>query len=324
MMTADIPYSSTIANTIKEAQFPASPENLYTPIEYILGLSGKRIRPVLVLLGSEVFGKPDNTDAIPAALAIEYFHNFSLIHDDIMDKAPLRRGSPTVHKKWNDSIAILSGDTLLVKAYEELAKCPVETIKPLLATFNQVALEVCEGQQKDMDFETEYRVSEEEYIAMIRAKTSVLLGGALKMGAIIAGADVNQQHLIYEFGVNLGIAFQLQDDILDVYGDPKDFGKQVGGDILSDKKTILRVKLQELANDADAKLIEEIADDAHTESKIVKMKALYKKYGVYDLAIRLKEAYSAAAFDNLAAIQVSESNKQNLLGLGRALMVRTR
>lgn len=323
-MTKNIPYGQIVGKAIEQMKFPESPRNLYDPIRYILGLSGKRIRPVLVLLGSEVFGKKNNEKALPAALAIEYFHNFSLIHDDIMDKAPLRRGAHTVHQKWNDAIAILSGDALLVKAYQELSKCQPEKIPALLEIFNEVALEVCEGQQQDMDFEEERQVSQEGYISMIRAKTSVLLGGALKMGAIIAEADKKNQQLIYDFGVNLGIAFQLQDDILDVYGSPENFGKQVGGDILSDKKTILRIKLQQLADHQDAALIAQIDQVSDTSSKIEQMVALYSKYGIRELADALKNEYSNNAFERLELIDVPEENKKNLLALGKSLMVRTR
>lgn len=323
-MTKDIPYGPTIQQSIGQVVLPEDPANLYDPIRYILGLSGKRIRPVLVLMGCEVFGQKDHEAAIPAALAIEFFHNFSLIHDDIMDKAPLRRGADTVHQRWGDAVAILSGDALLVKAYQELSKCPVEKIPELLRIFNEVALQVCEGQQKDMDFEAVERVSQEDYIAMIRAKTSVLLGGALKMGGVIAGAEERDLKLIEDFGVNLGIAFQLQDDILDVYGSPENFGKQLGGDILSGKKTILRITLQQLADEYDSRCIREIdqIEDAH--SKIERMVALYTKYGVRDMADTLKDEYSNRAFESLKRIDVPEENKENLLALGKNLMVRTR
>lgn len=322
-MVTDLTYSSAIAQAIEQTELPLSPRHLYDPIRYILGLSGKRIRPMLVIYGAEVFGHEDIDEVLPAALAIEFFHNFSLIHDDIMDKAPLRRGAKTVHKKWNDNVAILSGDALLVKAYEEIAKCPVDKIAPLLRVFNSVALEVCEGQQQDMDFEVEDSVSEEEYIAMIRAKTSVLLGGALRMGAILAGADVQDQQNIYDFGVNLGIAFQLQDDILDVYGDPENFGKQVGGDILSDKKTILQIKLVQLVDDLDRALLMGVQKELDAERKIEHTKALYSKYNVKEKADNLKELYSNRAFASLDAIQVMDSRKENLYKLAKKLMVRT-
>jgi geranylgeranyl diphosphate synthase type II len=214
-------FADKISAVLESGDFPEQPANLYAPIRYILSLSGKRIRPLLVLLGADLFDIARIGDALPASVAIEYFHNFSLIHDDIMDKAPLRRGKATVHQKWNDSIAILSGDALLVKAYEQLANCPVQYIPELLRVFNRVALEVCEGQQFDMDFEDMEGIQQEEYIRMIRLKTSVLLGGALEMGAVLADASLENRNRLYDFGVNLGIAFQLQDDILDAFGDSK-------------------------------------------------------------------------------------------------------
>lgn len=241
-----------------------------------------------------------------------------------MDKAPLRRGRPTVHQQWDDSVAILSGDALLVKAYEELAKCPPDKIPALLQIFNKTALEVCEGQQYDMDFEKRWEVSETEYIDMIRLKTSVLLGGALQMGAIIADADREAQSLIYEFGVNLGIAFQLQDDILDVYGDPETFGKQVGGDILANKKTILYIKLHELILGDDRRKLEHLlADDGEIKpQKVEKMKALYAKYDIQALAIYQKEKFTTIAYDKLKAIRLEEERKQSLFSLADALMNR--
>ncbi|WDF70822.1 polyprenyl synthetase family protein [Sphingobacterium oryzagri] len=308
----------------EKIEFPTTPENLYDPIRYILSLSGKRIRPLLVLMGSTLFDEEKAALALPASTAIEYFHNFSLIHDDIMDKAPLRRGQPTVHQKWNDSVGILSGDALLVKAYEELAKCPAQQLGALLRLFNKTALEVCEGQQYDMDFELRNDVTADEYIDMIRLKTSVLLGCALQMGAIVAEADEAAQQLLYAFGMNLGIAFQLQDDLLDVYGDPETFGKQVGGDIISNKKTILFIKLKELVSTADAKELDYLlnSDIASEPTKVTKMKALYARYGIEDFAVALKEKYTATAYEKLEAIDVDESRKKTLFTLADALMHR--
>ncbi|MCL7988891.1 polyprenyl synthetase family protein [Sphingobacterium sp. lm-10] len=322
MLTQSI-YSTLITEAIEQAQFPVDPPKLYDPIRYILGLSGKRIRPLLVMLGADLFAFDDMESTIPAALAVEYFHNFSLIHDDIMDEAPLRRGAITVHKKWSENVAILSGDALLVKAYEEIAQCAPDKIPALLKVFNRMALEVCEGQQKDMDFETEDQVEESAYIAMIRAKTSVLLGGALQMGAILANANAEEQELLFQFGVNLGIAFQLQDDILDVYGNPENFGKQVGGDILCDKKTILRIHLQRLADEQDALTLKELVNERDAESKIQTTKQLYAKYDVRAIAEELKERYSEHAYKALEAIRVAAQQKVALLDLARNLMVRT-
>ncbi|TYP92965.1 geranylgeranyl diphosphate synthase type II [Sphingobacterium allocomposti] len=323
-MFQELAYAKVFQEYLEARNLPHSPSNLYDPIRYIMSLSGKRIRPLLVLMGAELFREDAVTSALPASVAIEYFHNFSLIHDDIMDKAPLRRGRPTVHQQWDDSVAILSGDALLVKAYEELAKCPPDKIPALLQIFNKTALEVCEGQQYDMDFEKRWEVSETEYIDMIRLKTSVLLGGALQMGAIIADADREAQSLIYEFGVNLGIAFQLQDDILDVYGDPETFGKQVGGDILANKKTILYIKLHELILGDDRRKLEHLlADDGEIKpQKVEKMKALYAKYDIQALAIYQKEKFTTIAYDKLKAIRLEEERKQSLFSLADALMNR--
>ncbi|MBE8713694.1 polyprenyl synthetase family protein [Sphingobacterium hungaricum] len=318
-------FPTLIHQALEDVNFPAQPSNLYDPIRYILSLSGKRIRPMLVLLGADLFGYKDYEKLLPASLAIEYFHNFSLIHDDIMDNAPLRRGQNTVHQEWNSSVAILSGDALLVKAYEELANCPVDKIPSLLKTFNQVALEVCEGQQLDMDFETRERVSREEYIEMIRQKTSVLLGGALKLGAIIAAAKEDDIERIYNFGVNLGIAFQLQDDILDVYGDPNTFGKQVGGDILADKKTILNVLLQQHLKDVDKQTYQSLVSSTESvpEEKIAQVKELYAKYQIKELADELKEHFTDLAYKDLDSIQIEESGKKDLSELANSLLVRS-
>ncbi|HLT88716.1 MAG TPA: polyprenyl synthetase family protein [Sphingobacterium sp.] len=317
-------HARVFQNYLEKVNFPQEPQHLYDPIRYILSLSGKRIRPLLVLMGAELFDESAVEPALPASAAIEFFHNFSLIHDDIMDVAPLRRGKPTVHQKWNDNVAILSGDALLIKAYQELAKCPTDKIPDLLRIFNATSLEVCEGQQYDMDFEKRAQVSETAYIDMIRLKTSVLLGCALQMGAIIAGADVRSQRSLYDFGVNLGIAFQLQDDILDVYGNPKSFGKQVGGDILSNKKTILFVKLQELICPTDqdqlAYLLNQTID---TEpEKVEKMMGLYAKYDIHTLAIYQKEKFTTIAYEKLMEIQVEADKKQTLFSLADALMHR--
>lgn len=323
-MFQELLHAKAFQNYVEKADFPPYPEHLYDPIRYILSLSGKRIRPLLVLMGAELFDKNVVEAALPASAAIEYFHNFSLIHDDIMDVAPLRRGKPTVHKKWNNNIAILSGDALLIKAYQELAKCPTDKIPDLLQLFNTTSLAVCEGQQYDMDFEKRIKVTEAEYIEMIRLKTSVLLGCALQMGAIIAGADERSQRLLYDFGVNLGVAFQLQDDILDVYGNPQSFGKQIGGDILSNKKTILFVKLQELISLSDQDMLAHLmACTVDVEPKKVdKMMALYAKYDIKALAIYQKEKFTTIAYEKLKDITVKDSEKNALFSLADALMHR--
>jgi geranylgeranyl diphosphate synthase type II len=320
------PYGKLIAEYIQNTEYPKQPADLYDPIKYILSLSGKRIRPVLVLMGAKLFGKENLQEVVPASIAIEYFHNFSLIHDDIMDRAPLRRGKATVHQKWNDNVAILSGDALLVKAYQELGKSPSAHIPDLLSVFNKVALEVCEGQQYDMDFEKKSNVSEDDYLNMIKLKTSVLLGGALQMGAILANADQQQQELIYDFGVNLGIAFQLQDDYLDVYGNPETFGKQVGGDILCNKKTILRIKTEQLLDEESKEEFQKLIDLDTIEDadKVSRMKNLYAKFEVDKYAEDIKSRYMELAYNKLDSIAVSEAQKAELRMLADTLMHRTR
>lgn len=319
-------FAEKINTALIHADLPSSPENLYQPIKYMLSLAGKRIRPQLVILGADLFECPHIEDVLPASVAIEYFHNFTLIHDDIMDKAPLRRGQATVHQKWNGDVAILSGDALLIKAYEQLARCPTPVIPALLSTFNKVALEVCEGQQLDMDFESREDVSELEYVNMIRLKTSVLLGGALALGAIVAGASEGERDKLYRFGENLGIAFQLQDDILDAFGDPDTFGKQVGGDILVNKKTILHILLKQSLPKQDLAIFQGVLNLSSSEglSKVEQMKVLYHKYGILDKANALKELYTQQAYANLSEINVAESKKTQLFSLADRLMYRSR
>lgn len=309
---------------IETSKFPETPSNLYDPIRYILTLGGKRVRPVLTLMAAELFGMHDMTDIIPAAKAVEFFHNFSLIHDDLMDKAPLRRGKTTVHEKWDANIAILSGDGLLVKAYEEISKCNPVYLPATLKILSKVAMEVCEGQQLDMDYESRSSLSMAEYLEMIRLKTSVLLGGALQLGAILSGADEQQQQLIYDFGENVGLAFQLQDDILDAYGDPETFGKIVGGDILINKKTFLLVKLMAVISNEDKPILKNLleAPAEDTPSKIDDMLALYGKYEIKAAADKLKDSYTQRAFEKMEALNVPNHRKEPLLVLANNLLVR--
>lgn len=318
-------YVEKIRHALEQSNFPATPGNLYDPVRYMLSLSGKRIRPLLVLLGADLFNIENIDDAIPASLAIEYFHNFSLVHDDIMDNAPLRRGKEAVHKKWNESVAILSGDALLVKAYEQLAFVKVEYIPELLRIFSQLAIEVCEGQQYDMDFESIDSITGDQYIEMIRLKTSVLLGGALEMGAIIANATLVDRKHINNFGVNLGIAFQLQDDILDVYGDPSTFGKQIAGDIIANKKTILYILLKSKLEQEDTQEFEDLLTNKRitSDEKITRMKNLYQKYHVMQEASELKEIYTHLAYESLQKVNVTEPQKKELYSLADNLMRRT-
>ncbi|TJZ60735.1 polyprenyl synthetase family protein [Sphingobacterium olei] len=318
-------YAEKIQRALEQSNFPSTPANLYDPVRYMLALSGKRIRPLLVLLGADLFNIENIADAIPASLAIEYFHNFSLVHDDIMDNAPLRRGKGAVHKKWNENIAILSGDALLVKAYEQLALVKVEYVPELLRIFNKLAIEVCEGQQYDMDFEAIDSVTQQQYIEMIRLKTSVLLGGALEMGATVANATLVDRAHIYNFGVNLGIAFQLQDDILDVYGDPSTFGKQIAGDIIANKKTILHILLKSKLENDDVQEFEVLLTnrDMASDEKITRMKNLYQSYHVLQEASGLKEKYTHSAYESLQKVNVSEPQKKELYSLADNLMRRT-
>nr|WP_315402651.1 polyprenyl synthetase family protein [uncultured Sphingobacterium sp.] len=313
-----------ISDSIQNSQFPNQPTNLYDPIRYFLSLGGKRIRPALTLVAAEMFDIGEITDALPAAKSIEYFHNFSLVHDDVMDKAPLRRGKATVHEKWDLNVAILSGDGLLVKAYDELANSNPLYIADLLKTFNRVAMQVCEGQQLDMDYEHTDKISMDQYIEMIRLKTSVLLGGALQMGAILAEANLSDQKLIYEFGEYIGIAFQLQDDVLDAYGNPETFGKQIGGDILINKKTYLLVKLMEIIKEEDLPRLQNLlkATIQDNPDKLHDMLSLYHSYNIKEYADKLKDAYTQRAFERLSAINIPNHKKETLISLSTQLLIR--
>ncbi len=313
-------YQHAIEKKIAELEFPQKPENLYEPIRYFLTLGGKRMRPVLLLMSHELFGG-DHKNVVSPAIAIELFHNFSLVHDDIMDRAALRRGKVTVHEKWNTNTAILSGDAILIESYKLMIDCPTENLKSVLNIFNQTALEVCEGQVMDMDFEIRNDVSIGEYIQMIRLKTAVLLGGSLQIGAVLANASQEDAKHIYEFGINLGIAFQLQDDILDVYADPDKFGKTVGGDIASNKKTFLLLKTIELCDSADKKHLEALLHLYH-ENKIMRVMSLYDKYKVKSLAEAEMKKYFDAAMSHLDKITFSAAKKQPLTALANFLMKR--
>lgn len=306
---------------IEGIDYKGNPEELYHPINYILQLGGKRLRPVLVGMAAELFdGKKHEVDAI--AKAIEIFHNFSLVHDDIMDNAPLRRGKKTVHEKWNTNIAILSGDVMLVKAYEELIKGNYTNLASIIQVFNQTAIEVCEGQQLDMNFETRSSVSLEEYIEMIKLKTSVLLGGAVKMGALAVGANENDAQKIYQFGVNMGIAFQLMDDYLDAFGDPEKFGKQVGGDILSNKKTYLNILALEKDSTREAKKWLS-STNFIDEEKVNGMLNIYRTYQIDEACKAKMNFYYELALQNLKEINVAETKKQVFIQFAQWLMNRS-
>ncbi|MBQ7449387.1 MAG: polyprenyl synthetase family protein [Paludibacteraceae bacterium] len=300
--------SALIDEALHSLDWHKEPIGLYAPIEYALQTGGKRLRPQLVLMATDMFGG-NIKNALNAALAIEVFHNFTLLHDDLMDNAPIRRGKPTVHKRWNANTAILSGDQMMIEAYTLLQDYPKEVWK----VFNLMAREICEGQQKDMDFENRASVSTDEYIDMIRQKTSVLLGAALQIGAIIAGATEDNKKKVYNVGVNLGLAFQIQDDLLDCFGDPDTFGKQTGGDILENKKTWLLLTAQKLA--ADAKK-EDMPSPALTgDEKIRQTLAWYRRLGVPEKAQEAIQEYTNRALQQLAEIEVPEEKKKPLLAL---------
>lgn len=320
-MQASITLQTLIEEKIEAVSFPKEPNNLYDPLKYFITLGGKRTRPLLTLLGCDLFGKTGE-HAINAAIAVELFHNFTLIHDDIMDEAPLRRGKSTVHTKWNSNIAILSGDVLFVKAFEYLSNNDVKYLPHLIRVFTRTATEVCEGQQMDMDFETRDNVSIDEYIEMIRLKTSVLLGAALEMGAIIGEASEVDKLLLFEFGMNVGIAFQLKDDILDLYADPEKFGKQVGGDILSNKKTFLLLKAQKLANAEQSQQLHHIMNNLSGDDKISAARALFDEIGVQQLAVERMKEYYHSAMSAMDSINVSQQAKQELIGIADYLMNR--
>jgi geranylgeranyl diphosphate synthase type II len=312
--------SGEFAVRFDTAHFPERPASLYEPASYFLGLGGKRIRPVMCLMGNELFGEIE-PDAWQLAAAIELFHNFTLIHDDIMDRAPLRRGKQTVHEKYGSSTALLAGDVMLVAAYEYINKVGSAHVRSILQLFNTTAKQVCEGQQIDMDFEKKEQVAYDEYLAMIEMKTSVLLAASLQMGAILGGAGLgNQQHL-YEFGRSLGLAFQIQDDYLDAFGDPAKFGKQVGGDILTGKKTFLLIRALETADSAQRR---EIAALQHADpvAKIEGMLRLFRACGVDAWARELKEKYMQTALRHLEDTAVLSRRKEPLQQLAAFLLQR--
>jgi geranylgeranyl diphosphate synthase type II len=316
-------YAKFLEQKILELEISGSPKELYEPISYILSLGGKRIRPALCLLATDLFGG-DIQETKYAALSVEVFHNFTLVHDDIMDEAPIRRGQATVHEKWNRDIAILSGDVMFVKAYELISKLNSKHLPSVFKLFNQTAIEVCEGQQMDMNFETSEIVSIEEYIKMIELKTSVLLACSLKMGALISDATEKDANLIYEFGRNLGIAFQIQDDLLDVYGDPEKFGKRVGGDIVSNKKTYLLLTAIEKADQEQLANINNLLTQSKFEEevKVEAMKSVYNKIGIPKLSAKAIQFYYDLAISSLDAIEVEGSRKKPLRLLAQQIMQR--
>jgi geranylgeranyl diphosphate synthase, type II len=300
--------------------FPAVPASLYDPCEYFLGLGGKRIRPVLCLMGNELF---DDIlpDAFHVASAVELFHNFTLIHDDIMDKAPLRRGKPTVHSLHGEPTALLSGDVMLVVAYEELNKVGSNHTRDIISIFNKTAKEVCEGQQLDMDFEQVGHLTLDQYLHMISLKTSVLLAASLRMGAILGGAGEGNQELLYEFGRKLGIAFQVQDDYLDAFGDPEKFGKQVGGDILANKKTFLMIYALETALPSRRDELRQLMAE-NPPDKVERVLSIFRECGIEEWARSLKDQYLNEAFQHLEDIAVWSARKEPMKRLAHYLVQR--
>src|SRR4051812_15316605 len=300
--------------------FPDEPASLYEPGSYFLSIGGKRIRPVLCLMGNELFDTI-TPDAWHVATAIELFHNFTLIHDDMMDKAPLRRGLPTVHIKYGDSTALLTGDVMLIVAYEYLNKIKSAYLHRIISIFNQTAKQVCEGQQLDMDFEKQDNVQPDDYLHMIELKTSVLLAASLEMGAILGGASAGNCHHMYEFGKNLGIAFQIQDDYLDAFGDPEKFGKQVGGDIIANKKTFLLIKALDSA-EGNAKTALQGLMKSDDPEKVAKVQQIFRDCGVDTWANSLKDQYINTAYQHLEDIAVTASRKEPLRELAQFLVRR--
>lgn len=317
-------YQEVVADYFANTILQKEPKNLYDPVNYILSLGGKRIRPVLTLMTAEVFNA-DCREALPAAVAVEIFHNFSLVHDDIMDDAPLRRGNQTVHEKWDTNTAILSGDAMLILAYQYFEQYEPATFQALAKLFSKTALEVCEGQQWDVDFETRNDVTEPEYLKMIEYKTAVLVGAAMKMGGIVAKTSEENCNLIYDFGRYLGIAFQLQDDYLDAFGDPLTFGKQVGGDIIENKKTYLYLKALKQADALDRERLLQwfVVQPEKPEEKIEDVKNIFIASRADATTKEAIEEYTLKAFDTLDKMDIGADKKEILRAFGQNLMKRT-
>jgi geranylgeranyl diphosphate synthase type II len=302
-----------LAKVISKTTYGKQPQSLYTPIHYLMELGGKRVRPMLTLLAYSLY-KKDVKSITKYAIAVEAFHNFSLMHDDIMDNAPLRRGKPTVHEKWNVNTAILSGDVMLVKVYEIFQTLPADILKEVLIAFNKTAAGVCEGQQWDMEFETEKHVSEKQYLHMIEQKTAVLLGFSLELGGILAGAPKKECKALYEFGTNIGIGFQLMDDLLDAYGDPKKFGKQIGGDIIANKKTFLLINALAHATPRQKRLLKQwlSATKFNKKEKVEAVKHLYDEIDVASLTEKKVNYYFSKGFKQLGKLNVDPKQKEIL------------
>lgn len=313
----------TINSYISQISLVRNPEGLYAPIDYVLSVGGKRIRPVLTLMAHNLY-KEDFISALAPAAGIEIYHNYTLLHDDLMDRADMRRGKETVHKVWNDNTAILSGDAMLVLAYQYIAQTPSTYLKEVLDIFNTTAMEICEGQQYDVDFEQREDVTENEYLNMIRLKTAVLIAGGLKIGAITGGASPEDAQQLYDFGINIGLAFQLKDDFLDVYGDPSVFGKNIGGDILCNKKTYMMIKTLELANQTQKIEMNRWTQTNNfiPEEKIKAVVDIYNEVGIKTRCESKMSEYYDKAMRNLKAVSVKEEKKKELINLVHHLMYR--
>lgn len=316
-------YQEAFIHYLNTQDFNREPRNLYDPISYILQLGGKRLRPVLTLIASDIFSS-DYEKALPAAMAVETFHNFTLIHDDIMDEAPLRRGKETVHEKWDTNTGILSGDAMLILAYQYFENYKPEVFQKLAKLFSKTAIEVCDGQQLDVDFETRNDVTIAEYIKMITLKTSVLVGAALKMGGIVAEASDEECELIYNYGLNLGIAFQLQDDLLDTFGNPETFGKQIGGDIIENKKTYLYLKSLEVTSNEDKEKLKYFYNQKLDDNsiKIIEVTRIFEQNDIPNLTQALIKEYTEKSFNYLEKLNISESARKGLKNFSENLMFR--
>lgn len=312
-----------INSHIANLKFDRTPQGLYDPVSYVLSMGGKRIRPVLMLMAYNLY-REDISRILSPATGIEVYHNYTLLHDDLMDRADRRRGKETAHKVWNDNTAILSGDAMLVLAYQFMAQCPVVTLKEIMELFSLTALEICEGQQMDMDFEQRKDVKEEEYLEMIRLKTSVLLAASLKIGALLGGASSEDANCLYDFGMNMGVAFQLKDDLLDVYGNAAVFGKNIGGDILCNKKTYMLIKAFEHADEKQLQKLNAWMDAVTFDSseKIAAVTNLYNQIGIKELCERKMTEYSEHAMESLIAVKVDDEKKKELEQIMKDLMHR--
>ena len=312
--------SVIIEGELGKIAYPNTPQKLYQPIDYVMGLGGKRMRPILLLMAHQLFDE-NIEKAISPALGIEIFHNFTLLHDDIMDNAPIRRGKQTVHEKWNQNVAILSGDTMLVQAYQLLSDVDKSIVKEMIAVFSKAATQVCEGQQWDMDFEIQKDVTLQEYLKMIEYKTAVLLAASLQIGGITANASKENQNNLYHFGLNMGIAFQLKDDLLDAFGNPDEFGKQIGGDIIANKKTFLYLKALKLANDKQKEsLVNYFKTQEQTEQKVMGVKTIFTDLDIPKHTVDMMKAYYTKAMRHLDAID--SDKKEPLLIFSKKLIDR--